>query len=60
MSSQIKRRTFLKAIPAGLGMLALTCQTEKREAPEIQTTGDALYDNFRYPKATAKPFYRWW
>jgi hypothetical protein len=57
----MKRRNFLKTIPVGIGMMTLSCgQKENEFVDQILSTGDALYDNFRYPKATARPFYRWW
>lgn len=57
----MKRRHFLKSIPVGLGMMTLSCGKEKNDyADQLQSSGDPLYDNFRKPKATAKPFYRWW
>ncbi len=57
----MKRRNFLKTIPVGIGMMTLSCgQKENEFAHQIQSTGDALYDHFRTPAATARPFYRWW
>ena len=57
----MKRRSFLKSIPLAYGIMALSCDKDKNEYVEqLQTTGDPLYDRFRSPKPTAKPFYRWW
>ncbi|MBN1483019.1 hypothetical protein EH223_13875 [candidate division KSB1 bacterium] len=57
----MKRRSFLKTIPAGIGMLTVFCSKEKNQlADQLRSTGDPLYENFRHPKAAARPFYRWW
>lgn len=57
----MKRRQFLKTVPVGIGMMTLSCRTKKNDfADQFTSTGDSLYDNFRTPKATARPFYRWW
>ncbi|MBN1559129.1 hypothetical protein JW998_02690, partial [candidate division KSB1 bacterium] len=57
----MKRRSFLKTIPIGLGTMALSCDSKKNEfADQLRSPDDSLYHNFLHPKATARPFYRWW
>lgn len=57
----MKRRSFIKTIPAGIGVLTVFCSKERNElAGELGSSGDPLYENFRHPKAAARPFYRWW
>ena len=57
----MKRRSFLKSIPIGIGMVTLSCNNNQNKfADQIQSSGDPLYDNFRKPAPSAKPFYRWW
>lgn len=55
----MKRRTFLKSLPATVG-ITFACNNKNKYTAQIQSTGDPLYDSFRRPKASARPFYRWW
>ena len=61
MTRQINRRSFLKAIPAGVALTTFSCKSSKNDFElDVQSTGDPLYDNFRSPQSAAKPFFRWW
>ncbi|MBN1465127.1 hypothetical protein JXA02_05150, partial [candidate division KSB1 bacterium] len=57
----MKRRSFLKTIPIGLGAMALSCDRKKNKfTDQLRSFDDSLYHNFLHPKASARPFYRWW
>lgn len=59
--SAFNRRSFLKSLPAGAGLLAFSCSREKPEKKPVRPkTGDPLYDAFMSPQAKSRPFYRWW
>ncbi|RPH99129.1 MAG: hypothetical protein EHM72_11995 [Calditrichaeota bacterium] len=59
--AMMNRRSFLQALSMTGAVSLLSCRKDESFLPKaMQPTGDLLYDLFRNPDASARPFFRWW